>query len=551
MKYIILVILIITLSACENCSVNNGSNTGQLPISNISQKSQHQILNDSKYFKITKEYNDIVFEIKEAVEKPVLIKQDGTLLEKSSIEDITYDDMLDFYYIALPQNDNFINQLIDNPFKNIDFITPARPFVNGQFLNEEKSDKNTVIFKLNNLKANKKVIDKAKLTEIFPDYDKNLLGEGGQGKVYKVTYDGKEYALKENAQEYEKLEKLQSMNAVVKVFGTFEMDNKPYMLMELGQKTLADMNKNKEKLSDEQIIDATKSFKKLIFMQKKLGITNSDIKPANLLLSQDNKLKVIDMSDAFTKGYHGKESQLLARSLLENKNNISIKGGHIKLEEFFKHNKSYTEENIISADMLKYLNKIICNEIFPKDPRCQSIQNFDDLFPLISQEKNYEIALKVNERFENKEGSVDEYVYETNLPKPLVNELTQEDWEKYYQQKDKVIMGVCQKIIYIKKTKVNNKEIYNFEEIMNNKYENFFDFDDANNCKLKNDFTSADDDKFKQFIKDAFYEDVYKQTFAGLVSKYKFSDIVEKIFLELDENNPTEKAILDLYNYKP
>lgn len=485
MKYIILVILIITLSACENCSVNNGSNTGQLPILNAdSQKSKKHI----------EQLKDNISKTKDSI--------------------------------------------INNPFKNIDFITPARPFINGQFLNEEKE-------------ANKKVIDKTKLTEIFPDYDKNLLGEGGEGKVYKVTYDGKEYALKENAQEYEKLEKLQSINAVVKVFGTFEMDNKPYMLMELGKKTLAGMNKNKEKLSDEQIIDATNSFKELIFMQKKLGITNSDIKPANLLLSQDNKLKVIDMSnDAFTQGYHGTEGQLFARSLLENKNNISIKGGVIELDKFFQFDKSYVEENIISADMLKYLNKIICNEIFPKDSRCEGIQNFDDLFPLISQEKIYEIALKVNEKFENKEGTIDD-IYKTNLPKPLVNELTQEDWEKYYQQRDKIISVICSKIIIVKILKDNNLKTDNFQKIINNKYENFFDFDDANNCKLKNDFTSADDDKFKQFIKDAFYEDVYKQTFAGLVSKYKFSDIVEKMFLELDENNPTEKAILDLYNYKP
>ncbi len=539
-----------------------------------------EILGENKYFKVSKQAGKTSYEIKEAVTKPTFIKKDGTLVESSSLETISYDDFSKLSHIALPESHPFTKQFLENPFVGKDFITSARPSMWGKLLVAQKTEKNTVVFSIDKdvSKPDKKVIDEAKLTELFDDFKKpeNLLGKGGEGSVYRVKYNGEDYALKINAAEYEDLEKLQSTGAVAKVFGTFTYGNQPCMLMEVGQKTLEDMNKRGEKLSEEQLKTAITSFKNLVAVQKKLGIRNNDVKPNNFLLTKDNKLVVIDISSMRTRGYESSDTQLLARSLLENKLEMSLRGGYSDLQGVPFHDLEYINPEIISPDLLVKWNKKVCSEFLPKEDKCKDIKNFAEFFKLIPTEKLYEIALKINQKWNDVSGTVDQDKnlmagggkYRTGLPMPLVQELDNNVWQQYFDKKDNVISGFCRSIIANSQyTEEEEKEGLTGEKAFYKPFKDKYKKDcledgtetnihlpgrKVTKYKLTKNFTSSADEEFIQFIKDAYSYHIYQQTMAKLIedySKYTVKYLISDIFNnELDKNDEVNKGLIELYN---
>lgn len=553
-KIYLLIICLFFVAACNNCAIDNR----QQPFTPTNQTRSDvvppKILIKNKYLQVSEHYEEqkrsyhTKYEINEEITKPVFIKADGEAVDNLSLEDINFDNISDFSHLALPASDELVKKVTTNPFMDKDFITPLTPSIYGKYLNHKKTDKNTVLFALNDYsEAKEKVIDEEKLKETFPDYDKNLLGEGGEGSVYKVTFDGQDYALKENAKEYKDLEKLQFTNAVAKVFGTFKVSDKPYMIMEMGQKTLADMNKNGEKLSDEQIKEIINNFTSLMDVEKKLNIENNDIKPANLLLTQDNKLVVIDTSSAFTKEYSGLESQKLVRSLLENKLGISMKGGYINLHRFFQFRKKYINNMIISSELLARLYKIICADLKIDNQDCAQIKSFEELFQIIPQNKIYEIAEQINAVHKDNSGTHDLGVfkggiYKSLLPTPWVQELDDNNWEEYFKQKEKIADLFCDNIM--------DKDASDIEKKLKLTYEKFCILQN-DEYKINKEFISSKDKEFRQFIKDAYLDHAYKQTIQQILYRYSINDIIKNILNnELDQNDEVTKLLIELYEKK-
>ena len=144
----------------------------------------------------------------------------------------------------------------------------------GRELVNKKNQNNTVLFKVGQelTEVNPPLVSDQKLAELFGDFKAHVVGKGGGGEVFRITYKGKDYALKSNAQEAAVMEKLQFTNGVAKIYAMFKLGDKLFMLMEMGKETLGTLNARGERLSANQVIDATKSFEKLIDAQKVLKI---------------------------------------------------------------------------------------------------------------------------------------------------------------------------------------------------------------------------------------------------------------------------------------
>ena len=198
-----------------------------------SKANKIEIVGENKYFKVSKQAGKTSHEIKKAVDSPVLIKNDGTVVENQDLDKISDEDFSKLSHVILPDSNPLIKQITENPFINEALITPARLLYKNKLLKSEKIENGSVLLKLESEGAEDKILDETKMKELFGDFkrEENLLGKGGMGSVYKVNYKGQDYALKIGTYEYEELEVLQSTGAVAKVFGTFSYDNKPCMLM--------------------------------------------------------------------------------------------------------------------------------------------------------------------------------------------------------------------------------------------------------------------------------------------------------------------------------
>lgn len=136
------------------------------------------------------------------------------------------------------------------------------------------------------------------------------LGAGGMGVVYRATYseNGKQVALKllpsslnEDAQlvarfkrELEILKKLKHPNIVL-CFGGGRLGDQRFYAMEIVEGgTLADVLKNKGRLSWEDVIDYGIQICDALQHAHEHGIVHRDLKPANLMLDKKGNVKLTD-----------------------------------------------------------------------------------------------------------------------------------------------------------------------------------------------------------------------------------------------------------------
>ena len=156
----------------------------------------------------------------------------------------------------------------------------------------------------------KKEIKQKSFKEIIGQVNKEPIGSGGFGKVYKFKYNEKIYALKEiplmNENDIIELEKeakiLSNFNNeyIVKYYDSFKKDNKFNIIMEYAGNTnlknFIEKHRKKNQLIDEEILNNI--IKQIcIGVQEihKLNIIHRDIKPENIFIDENNlKIKIGD-----------------------------------------------------------------------------------------------------------------------------------------------------------------------------------------------------------------------------------------------------------------
>ena len=146
--------------------------------------------------------------------------------------------------------------------------------------------------------------------EIIGKVNKEEIGSGGFGKVYKFQYNDKIYALKEisfnNEEEISDLEKeakiLSFFNNeyIVKYYDSFKINNKFNIIMEYaGNINLRNFIKKHQKnsqLIDEQLLNnIIKQICNGVKEIHKLNIIHRDLKPENIFFDENNlKIKIGD-----------------------------------------------------------------------------------------------------------------------------------------------------------------------------------------------------------------------------------------------------------------
>lgn len=341
------------------------------------------------------------------------------------------------------------------------------------------------------------------------------------------------------------MERLLFTDGVAKVYGMFKVNDEPFMIMEKGETDLATLNKAKFSLSDAQIIDASKRFIKLIDAQKKLNIVNDDIKPENLIVTADGRVVVIDISGLKTKGIPGEESELLARSLLENHRGLDLRGGVINLIEYFHpYRKDERDKIIASPFLLGHWARSYCR-YFVDPVRCSSVNNFEDLFAILPKPSLLTITTDIDKKFENSCGTTDCF-YGTHLLKPNIQEISDADWEKYFEMKDIIGEKFCSHMNVV-------DEYSDFFSVIKNKYSSYCKEinGEGNNKSLvfEKKFISSSDPEFHAWIKDALSPDIKSRIFELFAGPGIRPSLFRSIFEdEYDAQDPVGVALLKLYD---
>ncbi len=368
---------------------------------------------------------------------------------------------------------------------------------------------------------------------------------------------GQPYALKRargggDNEEQNALEKLLFTDAVVRVFAFFSHQNEIYMVMEKGQRSLRNMAEQGERLSGDQVLDAASRFKYLINVERRLNMRNSDVKPDNILLASDNRLKIIDIHPfAFSQGFIGSEGELYARSLLENLLGKSFRGGDISLDRYYEFSDpNYRARRVASLDFMAEWLKITCHAITSRDdPRCANARSFSEIFGYFTRPKLHEIALRINAHLQDDTGTHDNQygIYRTGLPLPHVVDLDAPTWNNYFTQKNAIGSKFCKAIL--------NEDSYPmyqnfFAEIRTTYSVNCNQIDDRTFQFMEN-FAGANDARFRLWITDALSPQVKLETFSQLAREQRFMDTMDIIFQKLhdiDNGGPVGQSLWQLYH---
>lgn len=407
---------------------------------------------DNKYASATELNGLMTFTIKMPITQPVFIKNNQAVVDTLEVNTIPYNDFLDVAYVLLPKDHWFARLFLDNPFKG---AVPPAPFalprasIWGKSLANLKEEQNSVLFAIEGPLPTQNLpqITIAEMQIWFPNYQANIIGQGGVGKVYGFSYQGVDYALKENAKEAADLEKLQFTGAVIEIYGAFEFNGKRYMIMKKGLESLNAMIKANNKLSDMELAQFLPKAVFLLQAEKRLGIKNEDIKPANLLMT-DTGLRLIDIDTAFTKGYSGSEGEKLAHSLLEGNLLKSLTGGYVALRNYYDHNVTYRKQNIASDEILAYWFEKSCvdDNLLPN---CSAIKTYDSFYPLLPFDKLHKLGLENNVYYGDTSGTHDHHLYgpyKTTLPYPQLLNPTTINWKSYFDKKNAIIRKFCKQI---------------------------------------------------------------------------------------------------------
>jgi hypothetical protein len=513
---------------------------------------------DNEYLKVDTHEGVANYEIKKETKIPLLVKNNA-LIKVPKLEDVSHQEFLGSSYLLLPKDHKFAHHFTNNPFQALEPIMPARASLWGHELVHEKTEHNTVLYTISKklAPAELALVDEQKLAELFGDYKKHSLGKGGFGEVFKITYAGKNYALKSNASEVKSMEQLQFTDGVAKIYAMFNAmykdKVKPFMIMELGQDSLDALNKRAEKLSPQQVIDAAKRFEKLIDAQEVLKIINADIKPANMILTQDGHLRLIDISEETTKGYSGSEGELMARALVENQRNLSLKGGHVALEKFYDYAPDYRSQNIASPVLMSTWSNAMCKKIFPTHAACSHVKDYDSLFALFTKPMLLEIGEQINEYWKDQTGTHDIKalsLYRTGLPLPNLQDISQDNWKSYFSKKDEIGEEFCG---YLEWASVISYSVRIFFEPLKAKYSAFCQQQPDKTWVFQKSFNDFKDSDFREWIKDALSPGIKLETFrelarTGISLNRLYDKIIKREFDVI--NDPVGKAIYRLFNYK-
>lgn len=320
-------------------------------------------------------------QIKKSVNSDELIHADGST-QACAINLLSYDDLLKSSYLLTPQS-NPINLFADT-YKNLGINIP-RPNILGFSISKLKEERNTIAYKIDGAlsDAERKELSDDVFNKHFATLEdpKNKIAQGifklDDHTVVKISPD-KNGLYKE----YSNLEKLASTNAVIKALGYFEHGDKAYLLMEKGEKSLADIIKNKEDISLDLLIKAAYDLEVLNGALSSLNIKLEDIKPGNLLLTADG-IKAIDLdvtSNRYTLGYSSSgasRGQLFARSLLEVFLKKTILFAYsLRLDRYFDYDHGYSSAKIASDEYVSYLNKYYCERVLGQSD-CSKVSQYN------------------------------------------------------------------------------------------------------------------------------------------------------------------------------
>ena len=553
MKILYHLFFIVTLAGFSGCDPGSSSASSKALLIDKIDKI------DNEYLKIDRRDDGLAnYEIRKSTKVPLLVKN-GALIEIPKLEDISHTEFLGSSFLLLPSEHKFARHFAENPFQDQAPLLGARASLWGHELVPLKTEHNNILYKIGKelSKPELSLVSNQKLAELFGDYKKHSLGKGGQGEVFKITYKGKDYALKSNAQEAVSMEKLQFTDGVAKIYAMFNANDNtrivPFMIMEVGKESLNALNDRAEKLSVQQVVDAAKRFERLLDAQEVLKITNTDIKPHNLLLTQDGRLVVIDIAAATTRGYSGSESALLARALLENQRNLSLTGGYIALDRFFEFVPQYRSINIASPVLISAWYKAMCKELFPTQTACSQVKDYDALFALFNKPMLFEIGEEINKNYKDQTGTHDtkEYgLYNTNLPLPNVQDILQDDWKAYFSKRNEIGAKFCEQFEYVSK---NPTGVSVFFEPLKTSYSAFCQQQPDKAWVFLKAFKDFQDPDFRTWILDALSPGVKLETFKQLAKTGPSLDSLYEgiIKSEVDVvNDPVGKAIFKLFRYK-
>ncbi len=465
----------------------------------------------------------------------------------SSIE-ASFDNMGQVEYITLPSNHWIARLATSNPFKalNDSEIKLTRPSFWGYELFFLKEDNGTVLFKKGNQlrRPTYQPISSFKLQSIFGNFQQKLLGAGGQGSVYEISFGGQNYALKKGAQESFVLEKLQFTPAVIKTYASFMVGNEIYLVMEKAKQSLKAMNEAGLKLSDSQLLDAIRRINFLMSAEKKLNLINRDIKPDNIVIDNDNKLVVIDISEAQTRGYSGTEGELFARALLSNRiqQNLGTSGS---MDKYYYHDEK-ARKGFASPYLVETWYREVCKRELNNDDTCSQIKSFEGLFSMFSPSKLEHIAQRINREYRDTSGTHDTDIlsgYQTNLPYPQLKPKEQVDWQAFFERKDEIGRNFC----------ANSSTPKHFEGPFFDKYKAFCQQKDRNWVFTKS-FSGHQDPAFQEWILAAYQGMIMHQSLDYLGRTYALKIVYPPLFNEeinSRQGQEVGRALWDLYRAQP
>ncbi len=211
------------------------------------------------------------------------------------------------------ENNDIEKTIIEGPDSTDDSKKEEHPLQDGESINASGLDNPYQI---------RDLPDGEEQIELGSGVIKGVLGLGGMAKVYKIWNDDFEMhrAVKvilpgDNAQNYERFKteikitaKLQNPN-IIQIYNIGEWKGLPYIEMEyIEGTTLTDYLKTHGKLTDDvcvsfaiQIANALNyahNCEYMIYGKKYTGIIHRDLKPDNIMVSQNNKLKLMDFGIA-------------------------------------------------------------------------------------------------------------------------------------------------------------------------------------------------------------------------------------------------------------
>lgn len=266
---------------------------------------------------------------------------------------------------------------------------------------------------------------------------------------------------------------------------------------------------------------------------------------------------IIDMSTAYTRGYHGTEGELLARALLENQINQRLASGYINLDRYFEFSDpSYRSNNIASPYFFKFWYPMVCAKELNNDARCQ-VNSFEALFALFSKSKLLEIGTKINAfytrnainnkpDFSGTHDSTNYGPYRTGLPLPNLMDEGQVNWQEFYTNKDKIGALFCIPPLDPRST---------YKRPYYTKHRAYCPTPAADQeFRYVRNFTGFNDPNFKEWILDAYAPWVMVETFMQLARENPISLVYPLIFsteLNLTDPNGIGKPLWELYQYEP